>query len=122
MTMLETVNLVPVVELAPSAFSTQRVSPVVSCSEAPSQWERFWLDSLSDAGITGLTPLRRGSWLVPTRELSDPATLERLLVCSWSMGRTASRCPIPRRRPRWTGGWRSCAAVRSSSSRAAAST
>ena len=74
---LEGVELIPVLELVPMKFATQtRSSPSSSDAE---EWYRYWLGSLSDSGLTGLRPLQRGSWHVPTTEFADPATLQGLL-------------------------------------------
>jgi hypothetical protein len=48
----------------------------------PEQWNRYWLDSLADSGIVGLVPLWLGSWLVPTRQFTDPAILRKLLAAT----------------------------------------
>src|SRR5262245_57991904 len=45
----------------------------------PEEWYCYWLESLADSGITGLIPIYRGSWHVPTREFTDPAVLRRVL-------------------------------------------
>jgi hypothetical protein len=45
----------------------------------PEEWYRYWLESLADSGITGLVPIYRGSWHVPTREFTDPALLWTVL-------------------------------------------
>jgi hypothetical protein len=77
---LDEVELIPVVELAPVAFATQeRTSPSRSFREVPEEWHRYWLDSVADSGLTGLTPVQRGSWHVPTTEFADPDRLRRLL-------------------------------------------
>src|SRR5262245_1114645 len=45
----------------------------------PEEWYRHWLGSLADSGISGLMPIYRGSWHVPTREFTDPALIRRML-------------------------------------------
>jgi hypothetical protein len=45
----------------------------------PEEWYRYWLESLADSGITGLTPIYRGSWHVPTREFTEAAHLGTVL-------------------------------------------
>jgi hypothetical protein len=77
---LEEVELMPVLELAPVAFAKQtRPSPSRSLQEAPEEWHRYWSDSLADSGLTGLMPVRRGWWHVPTAELNDAVRLRMLL-------------------------------------------
>jgi hypothetical protein len=34
--------------------------------DQPQEWHRYWLESLAEAGITGLVPVQDGSWHVPT--------------------------------------------------------
>ena len=72
---LEGIQLIPVVELEPFKFSTQsRNSPAGVYGEDDSEeWFRYWTDSLADSGITGLQPVRRASWYVPTMNF-DVAT------------------------------------------------
>lgn len=80
LTLLREVELIPVLELEPWVFSTvERPRPSGSVLETPEGWARYWLDSLADSGITGLTPLRPGSWHVPAHQLGDPETLEKIL-------------------------------------------
>lgn len=77
---LERFALVPVIELEPGRFATQtRQSPGGSSHDMPDAWNRYWLDALADAGITGLRPLCPGSWHVPTKQLSRGPTLGRIL-------------------------------------------
>jgi hypothetical protein len=53
----------------------------------PEEWDRYWSESLADAGVTGLRPLRPGSWHVPTCYLVHPTTLEKLLgAIMWDWG------------------------------------
>jgi hypothetical protein len=78
LTLLQNVELVPVLELEPWRFSARdRPRPQGSVLEA---WHVYWLDCLSDAGITGLKPLRPGSWDVLVPELDDGPTLENILI------------------------------------------
>jgi hypothetical protein len=80
LTVLNTVELVPVVELTPGTFSTrERPLPSGSGRELPEEWHRYWLDSLADAGVVGLTPLWPWSWLVTTRQLTSPSILDAIL-------------------------------------------
>lgn len=73
---LDDIELIPVVELAPYDFGAEdRVSPSGSYEEMPEQWHRHWLNSLADAGIAGLTPIRAGSWNFATGAFADPAQL-----------------------------------------------
>src|SRR5262245_6743455 len=72
-TALHDVRLVPVLELEPGRFArTERQWPSRPSREAPHEWDRYWRDCLADAGVVALTPLRPGSWHVPTRALADP--------------------------------------------------
>ena len=65
---LEDIELIPVVELAPYDFGADaRPMPSGYYQDVPDDWYRYWLDSLADFGITGLTPVQCGSWNVPTR-------------------------------------------------------
>ena len=74
------IELIPVLELAPFDFAADdRSMPSRPYQEMPEEWYRYWLDSLADSGITGLMPVERGSWHVPTREFTDPALLRRVL-------------------------------------------
>jgi hypothetical protein len=41
--------------------------------------ERLWREALTKAGIDGLSPIKPGSWYVPTRDLTDPRVLQKLL-------------------------------------------
>lgn len=78
---LPDVSLIPAVELEPDLFATQdRPLPFLSGRESDEDLLRYWLDSLADAGIRGLTPLRPDSWHVPTRQLTDPDVLQRVLA------------------------------------------
>lgn len=77
---LEGIQLVPVVELEPCKFSTQsRMSPSGTFWDVPEEWFRYWTDSLADSGITGLQPLRRGSWHVPTVNFDVATNLQKFL-------------------------------------------
>ena len=78
--LLHDLELVPVIELAPSRFSSgTRPLPSGSRGEMPGEWGRYWSESLADSGITGLRSLRPGSWHVPTSHLVDAPTLEKIL-------------------------------------------
>lgn len=72
-------ELKPVVELEPSAFSTPtRTSPQRSIGEVPDEWDRYWISSLADSGITELLPIRPGSWHAAVADFSL-ADLEKYL-------------------------------------------
>jgi len=74
-------SLVPALELDPSEFRTrERLLPSGSTDKALAEWRRYWLDSLADSGVTGLEPLRAGSWHVPTRQFTDATILGRVLA------------------------------------------
>lgn len=80
MTELEEVALVPAVELEPGKFATrERPLPAGTGRDVPEEWTRYWLDSLADSGVVGLTPLWPASWLVTTRQLTGGEVLGRVL-------------------------------------------
>jgi hypothetical protein len=77
---LRELMLEPVVELEPTRFATRtRSSPDASGEEAPAEWDQYWRASLADASIVGLTPVRPGSWHVPTRQLTDAVVTEKVV-------------------------------------------
>jgi hypothetical protein len=77
---LEDIELIPVLELAPYDFrADDRPMPPGIVQDMPEEWYRYWLGSLADSGITGLMPIYRGSWNVPTSEFTDPTMLGRVL-------------------------------------------
>lgn len=81
MIVLEDIELVPVLLLEPFKFATEnRSRPSGRCGDLPEDWHRYWSDCLGDSGLTGLNPLQRGSWHVPTTEFADPDILRRLLA------------------------------------------
>jgi hypothetical protein len=78
---LRGIDLLPVVELARSRFATQnRPFPSGKEKEGWDEWYCYWRDALADSGILGLRPIRSGSWHVPTKEFTDPATLRTVLA------------------------------------------
>jgi hypothetical protein len=80
LTVLASVELLPVIELTPGAFSTrERTLPSASGRDLPDEWHRYWLDSLRDSGVVGLIPLWPWSWLVATRQLTDAGVLNAIL-------------------------------------------
>jgi hypothetical protein len=71
---LDALELIPLVEFEPALFRrADRTTP----NDAEG-WERYWVDSLADAGIVGLKPFL-GSWYVATSDLVDAEHLVRLL-------------------------------------------
>jgi hypothetical protein len=77
---LEDIELIPVLKFEPFRFATEgRSSPSGVYEDMREEWYRYWLESLADSGITGLMPIERGSWHVPTSEFTDPALLRRVL-------------------------------------------
>jgi hypothetical protein len=77
---LEDIEMIPVVQLAPYDFGADdRPSPCRPYDEMPEEWYRYWLGSLGDSAVTGLRPVHRGSWNVPTTELTDLTLLGRML-------------------------------------------
>jgi len=77
---LQDIELIPVLKFEPFRFAAAcRSSPPGIYEDMPKEWYRYWLESLADSGITGLMPIERGSWHVPTSEFTDPALLQRVL-------------------------------------------
>jgi hypothetical protein len=77
---LEGIELIPVLKFEPYQFATEgRSSPSGNYEDMPEEWYRYWLESLTDSGITGLMPIERGSWHVSTHEFTDPALLGTVL-------------------------------------------
>ena len=77
---LENVELIPVLKLEPFRFAAgDRLAPSRIYEDVPEEWYRYWLESLANSGITGLMPVERGSWHVPTTEFTGPLMLGRLL-------------------------------------------
>jgi hypothetical protein len=77
---LESVELIPVVKLEPFRFAAEaRPAPPGIYEDMPEDWYRYWLESLTDAGITGLLPIERSSWHVSTSEFTGPVLLGRVL-------------------------------------------
>jgi hypothetical protein len=77
---LEDIELIPVLKFEPFRFAAEgRSSPSGFYEDMREEWYRYWLESLADSGITGLMPIERGSWHVPTSEFADPALLGRVL-------------------------------------------
>lgn len=77
---LEDVELIPVLQFEPFRFAAaDRLPPCRRYEDIPEEWHRYWLESLADSGITGLTPIEEGSWHVPTREFAEPTFLGRVL-------------------------------------------
>jgi hypothetical protein len=77
---LESVELVPVIELEPARFSRrERSSPSGLARDLPERLNAYWNDSLADAGVVGLVPLTPASWMVAIRQLSHTESLSRIL-------------------------------------------
>ena len=77
---LDSIQLIPVVELEPYTFSTRsRNMPSGTSKDVPEEWFRYWTDSLADSGITELRPLWPGSWHVPTVNFDVASNLHRFL-------------------------------------------
>lgn len=77
---LQIIELIPVVELEPGQFRTQdRQMPDGSSRDVPGEWDAYWSGSLVDSGITGLKPIRPGSWHVLARDLARSPSLHRFL-------------------------------------------
>ena len=74
------IELIPVLKCEPFLFAAEaRSAPSGIFADMPEEWYRYWVRSLADSGITGLLPIYRGSWHVPTREFTDPALLAPVL-------------------------------------------
>lgn len=77
---LQDIELIPVLKFEPFQFAAEgRLSPPGFYEDMPEEWHRHWVESLADSGISGLTPVERGSWHVPTSEFTDLALLRRVL-------------------------------------------
>src|SRR5262245_2344939 len=77
---LEEIQMIPILQLAPCDFGAdERPMPSRPYDEMPEEWYRYWLGCLADSGVTGVRPVYRGSWNVPTTEFADPALLGRVL-------------------------------------------
>jgi hypothetical protein len=77
---LNSVELIPVVELEPFAFATSdRKHPSSTGPDEPQEWSQYWYDALADSGVVGLTPLRPGSWHVPVAAFTNPVVLGQFL-------------------------------------------
>lgn len=78
--LLEALELVPVLQLEPHKFATcDRDSPSGVFQDDQDAWFLYWATCLADSGITGLRPLRQGSWHVPTANFNDSGNLRRFL-------------------------------------------
>jgi len=71
------VVLRPVLELEPGSFANMD-SGLFELS-VPSGSEAYWRACLKEAGITGLDPIREGSWFVFADALTDKAVLAAVL-------------------------------------------
>lgn len=77
---LEDVELIPVLRCEPFWFAREdRLPPAGTYKDMPEEWHRYWLPSLADWGIKGLTPIEPGSWHVPTSQFTDAVLLNRVL-------------------------------------------
>src|SRR5262249_14990161 len=77
---LQDIELIPVLKFEPYQFAAEgRPSPSGFYEDMPEEWYRYWVESLADSGISGLMPVERGSWHVPTSEFTDLARLRRVL-------------------------------------------
>jgi hypothetical protein len=77
---LEDIELIPVLQLDPYDFRAgDRPMPSGSYDDMPGAWHCYWLGSLADSGLTGVVPVQRGSWNVPTSDLADATMLRRVL-------------------------------------------
>jgi hypothetical protein len=106
---LEHFSLVPVVELSPMRYgNADRPAPARLGVEVPDQWDRYWLDSMADAGITGLTPLRPASWHVSAAQLTDAVTLEAIIKHTSEHGEWVEAVADPEWAPVLSGGLALC--------------
>lgn len=65
-------NLLPVVEFAPTYYQTKHHEmPDCKGQDCRDEWDTYWKNSLADSGIIGLEPYEKGSWLVETEKLLD---------------------------------------------------
>jgi hypothetical protein len=108
---LHDVRLVSVLELEPGRFTArERPLPSGSGREVPHEWDRYWRDALADAGIVGLTPLRPGSWHVPTNQLQDRTMLGLILAATLESWGGAESLTDPDGKPVLDGGLALCQA------------
>ncbi|WP_298865639.1 hypothetical protein [uncultured Gimesia sp.] len=69
---LDDFQIVPVLELEPGTFATQdRSFPYEEGKDQTNEEQQYWETCLEDSGITGLTPIKTGSWLVGVTSFSD---------------------------------------------------
>ncbi len=78
---LDAIELVPVVEVQPQRYAAPgRESSAETLQDGPEARSHHWLDSLADAGLAGLAPVRPTSWHVATSALDRPETIRKLLA------------------------------------------
>ncbi|MGF1578515.1 MAG: hypothetical protein ACFCD0_04045 [Gemmataceae bacterium] len=102
---LPDIELVPVLEFDPSVLSpSSRQTPRASCEEAPEEWAQFWKDSLADAGIFHLKPVKPTSWFVPARDLTDLGNVHKFLNAIFADWGGMDAVQEPDYAPLFTGG------------------
>lgn len=72
-------RLVNAIEISPYDYgSNNRESPKGSVEKMPKEWNRFWLDNLSDSQLGHLTAVEEGLYWVDIETLDD-SSLEVIL-------------------------------------------
>jgi hypothetical protein len=105
LTFLGDLELVPVLELEPYLFATrENARPQGPARDLPENSHRYWIESLADSEITGLTPLWPSSWHVPTRDLTDPSALQNILAVFLKEWGGIACLDDPESRPIFNGG------------------
>lgn len=62
-------NLIPVIEFEPGFYRTKDYE--IPGYQDIDGWDKYWKNSLADAGITGLEAYKKGSWLVEIEKLIE---------------------------------------------------
>lgn len=78
------IELIAVLALDPFKLGAdERSLPSGTYEDMPEEWDRFWSQALADAGISGLTPVRTGSWHVRIGEFSNVTLLGNVLEATF---------------------------------------
>ncbi|MBA4032830.1 MAG: hypothetical protein C0478_18330 [Planctomyces sp.] len=80
---LSRIQLIPVIELEPMAFSTRFHSMLTEANNKdPDELDHCWRVSLADSGVSGINPMFPGSWLVCTSDVTSTklANILRVII------------------------------------------